>query len=513
MLPIAAGGMATVYLAKSRGTGGFERYVAIKLTHPHLEQASDGDFMADLLEEAKLAVRIKHPNIVPAIDVGEAGRSLFLVMDYVEGDSLSGLVRKARRSEEELPLGLTMRILCDALAGLHAAHELRDEEGRQLEVVHRDVSPQNILVGVDGMARLADFGIARAASRISQTRPGSVKGKVGYMAPEQLQGKELDRRCDVWAAGVIAWELVAKQRLFEGKDDMAVALHLVTEPLPDIAAARPDVPPALAQAIRCALTKERAERTPTAAAFRASLLEACKISGLALFDHDEVGAVVERLTRPMLDERHREAKLVLQTRRASLPEGPPSRPSSARGAGPTSAGPSWVRHTSVQAVDFDVGGVVDRAGTLEAEPTQKTDTSAVREAPPRSRDGRLLALGGLALGTVAVGALLGVVLASRDRRETTASSGGERPQAELTREPAVTTTTLDVAPSSSESSAPETTPSAQPAEPTAARATASATTSPSSSPTAAGSQLPSAGPRRPKGPPAPLAKSPYGPKR
>jgi serine/threonine-protein kinase len=495
--------MATVYLAKSRGTGGFERYVAIKLTHPHLEQASDGDFMADLLEEAKLAVRIKHPNIVPAIDVGEAGRSLFLVMDYVEGDSLSGLVRKARRSEEELPLGLTMRILCDALAGLHAAHELRDEEGRQLEVVHRDVSPQNILVGVDGMARLADFGIARAASRISQTRPGSVKGKVGYMAPEQLQGKELDRRCDVWAAGVIAWELVAKQRLFEGKDDMAVALHLVTEPLPDIAAARPDVPPALAQAIRCALTKERAERTPTAAAFRASLLEACKISGLALFDHDEVGAVVERLTRPMLDERHREAKLVVQTRRASLPEGPPSRPSS------RASGSALGRPTFVEAVDFDAGAVADRAGNVEAEPTQKTDTSAVREAPPRSRDGRLLALAGLALGTVAVGALLGAVLASRDRRET-AASAAERPLSEPARDSSATTTTLEVAPST-ESSAPES--SARYAEPAPTTIVTSASAIRSGSPTATGSQLPSAGPRRPKGPPAPLAKSPYGPKR
>ncbi len=274
ILPIASGGMATVCLAKSRGTGGFERYVAIKLTHPHLEGTQSG-LMADLLEEAKLAVRIRHPNIVQTLDVGENGESLFLVMDYVEGDSLSGLIRRAQRAGQELPLGMKLRVLCDALAGLHAAHDLKDEEGRALDVVHRDVSPQNILVGTDGMARLADFGIARAASRLSQTEPGSVKGKVAYMPPEQIQGGPLDRRCDVWAAGVIAWELVANRRLFEQHDQLAVAMQLLSDPIPGIHAVNPDVPHALAVAIGQALEKDRAARTPTAAAFRSALLEAC----------------------------------------------------------------------------------------------------------------------------------------------------------------------------------------------------------------------------------------------
>ncbi len=317
--------MATVYLAQSRGTGGFERFVAIKLTHPHLEGV-EGDFMADLLEEAKLAVRIRHPNIVPTLDVGESGKSLFLVMDYVEGDSLSGLIRRARKAGRELPLGMTMRILCDALAGLHAAHELKDDDGRGLEVVHRDVSPQNILVGTDGMARLADFGIARASSRISQTRPGAVKGKVAYMPPEQVQGGALDRRCDVWAAGVIAWELLARRRLFDQADDFAVALQLVMDPLPEMRSVNPNVPPALELVIKQALHKEKMARTPSAAAFRAGLIEACKSSGITLFEHDEVGAIVEELTRASLNERMRQAKAILAGRKPLLVGAPNSQP-------------------------------------------------------------------------------------------------------------------------------------------------------------------------------------------
>lgn len=494
VLPIAAGGMATVYLAKSKGTGGFERYVAIKLTHPHLESA-ESELMADLLEEAKLAVRVRHPNIVPTIDVGEAGRSLFLVMDYVEGDSLSGLVRKARRAGEELPLGMTMRILCDALSGLHAAHELKDEDGRQLEVVHRDVSPQNVLVGVDGMARLADFGIARAASRMSQTRPGAVKGKVAYMAPEQIQGREVDRRCDVWAAGVVAWELLARRRFFELGDDVAVALQIVTDPVPDLRAARPDVPPALERAISHALVKERAQRTPTAAAFRAALIEACKVSGVTLFDHEEVGAVVHRLTREMLEKRHRQAKEVLAKRLAAtgtplpIPPPPHSRP-------------------QTEVVPLPALGQPGPEGTSIV-PTQRTDTSAVREHLGRPRSDRKVAMIAAGGAFVALAVWASWVVGGKDEPTSSASSAtpvAAEPTAPSPppRGPEVTPPSIDTPPPPVEPvDVVETTePSATPAAQASASSGAAASTS------AATTQ-----PKRPTRTASPLATSPYGVKK
>src|SRR5580704_13773364 len=189
--------MATVYLARTVGPGGFTTEVALKLTHAHLRE--NPEFSHDLLEEAKLVARIRHHNVVPVIDVGEDPRGIYLVMEYVEGDSLAGLFKRAG-STRPIPLAIAARFMLDALEGLHAAHELRDEAGQLLGLVHRDFTPHNILIGTDGVARLADFGIAKAATRLGNTRMGMVKGKIAYMPPEQAKGLTLDRRCDVWAA-------------------------------------------------------------------------------------------------------------------------------------------------------------------------------------------------------------------------------------------------------------------------------------------------------------------------
>jgi serine/threonine protein kinase len=497
ILPVAAGGMATVYLAQSRGTGGFERFVAIKLTHPHLE-GIEGDFMADLLEEAKLAVRIRHPNIVPTLDVGESGKSLFLVMDYIEGDSLSGLIRRARKAGRELPLGMTMRILCDALAGLHAAHELKDDDGRGLEVVHRDVSPQNILVGTDGMARLADFGIARTSSRLSQTRPGAVKGKVAYMPPEQVQGGVLDRRCDVWAAGVIAWELLARRRLFDNADDFAVALQLVMDPLPEMRAVNPNVPPALELVISQALHKEKMARTPSAAAFRAGLIEACKTSGITLFEHDEVGAIVEELTRASLNERMRQAKAILAARKPVIVGAPPT----------SQPGQFALVHGPIPAAPGSTPGELIRSET-----TQPTDTSAVRDyEPKRKHDRRLVLVAGAMAAGIFTGALALFATAFRAKpaaspeAESSVSAAAESLPAQNTAAPRIE------ARPASDSSLPTAVPtSASSSAPTAApapTATSIAATSASAAPKGA----PSA--KKPKGGPgASLATNPYGGKR
>ena len=254
---IASGGMATVHLARMRGALGFARTVAIKRLHPHLAQ--DPEFASMLLDEAHLAARIRHPNVVSTLDVVAQGDELFLVMEYVNGEPLSRL-----RGESRLPLPVASAIVCDLLLGLHAAHEALSESGKPLGIVHRDVSPQNVLVGLDGVARVADFGVAKAASRIATTRDGTVKGKLHYMAPEQIQLRAVDRRADIYAAGVVAWESFAGQRLFVADDAAAVIAAVLAGPPQSLRTTRSDVPEALASVVERALAFRPSDRFSTA---------------------------------------------------------------------------------------------------------------------------------------------------------------------------------------------------------------------------------------------------------
>lgn len=301
VIQIARGGMATVYLARAEGHGGFDRYVALKLTAEHLRD--DPEFAEHLVEEAKLVAHLRHQNVVPVLDVGEHDLgAVFLVMDYVPGDSLGGLFKLARNHGESVAPRIGLRILIDALAGLHAAHEHRDEEGRPLQLVHRDFSPQNILVGTDGIARLTDFGIAKAASRASVTVAGTMKGKVSYASPEQARGKALDRRCDVWAGGVMAWEIFAGRKLYPSNE--RTLLEVVKGPPPRVRTAAPGVPPELDEIIAQALAFEVEERTPTAKQLARSLEDAARRHGL-LAEVEEVAEYVQRLVAPTLEDRKR----------------------------------------------------------------------------------------------------------------------------------------------------------------------------------------------------------------
>lgn len=313
LLPIASGGMATVYLGRSRGIGGFERDVAVKLTHAHL--VTSAEVAAELIEEAKLAVRVRHTNVVPVLDVGEDRFGLFLVMEYVEGDTLSGLQRRAAKSGNALSSAVGLRILVDALAGLHAAHELKDERGQRVGLVHRDFSPQNILVGLDGVSRLTDFGVAKAASRMSHTQAGGIKGKIAYMSPEQARARPVDRRCDVWAAGVVAWELLAGRRLYDSnQDDVGILLQIAGQVPPRLRSVASGVPRELDAAVASALTLDVEQRCPSAAAFERALLDACKAAGVALAGYGEVATVVESLCGARLAERRARAKEVFELR-------------------------------------------------------------------------------------------------------------------------------------------------------------------------------------------------------
>ncbi|HEY4103161.1 MAG TPA: protein kinase [Polyangiaceae bacterium] len=212
---IASGGMATVHLGKARGAFGFSNTVAIKRLFPQM--AKDPEFVAMFLDEARLASRVRHPNVVTVLDVLSERGELCLVMEYVEGESLSVLSRALREAKKPIPIPIAVAITASILHGLHAAHQATDQLGVPLGLVHRDVSPQNVIVGVDGIARLIDFGIAKAAGRSSVSRDGQLKGKIPYMAPEQIQGGVINHRTDIYGAAVILWELLSGERLFDGE--------------------------------------------------------------------------------------------------------------------------------------------------------------------------------------------------------------------------------------------------------------------------------------------------------
>jgi serine/threonine-protein kinase len=217
---IASGGMATVHLGRLLGEAGFSRTVAIKRLHENL--AKDPEFVSMFLDEARLASRVRHPNVVSILDVVVLGKEVFLVMDYVQGASVSRLARSARSGEKRIPPKISLSIAVGALQGLHAAHEAKSETGQLLGIVHRDVSPQNILVDVDGVARVIDFGVAKAAGRLQSTREGTLKGKLQYMPPEQIKGDEIDRRADIYSLSVVLWELLANRRMFKGQHDVSL---------------------------------------------------------------------------------------------------------------------------------------------------------------------------------------------------------------------------------------------------------------------------------------------------
>jgi serine/threonine-protein kinase len=216
--------MGVVYVGRLEGPAGFERTVAIKQLHGHL--AAHPEFTAMFLDEARLAARIVHPNVVATLDVVQSADRLLVVMDYVHGESLAHLARSCRERGERVPLSIAISIVVDVLYGLDAAHEATGPTGEPLGIVHRDVSPHNVMVGRDGVGRVLDFGIAKAASRIStQSDGGRIMGKLAYMAPEQLTREPADRRMDVFAVSIVLWELLTGERLFAGKSDTETDPH------------------------------------------------------------------------------------------------------------------------------------------------------------------------------------------------------------------------------------------------------------------------------------------------
>jgi serine/threonine protein kinase len=293
---IASGGMAAVHIGRLLGPVGFARTVAIKRLHPPL--AKDPEFVAMFLDEARLAARIRHPNVVSTLDVVATEGELFVVMEYVPGESLARLLRAVRTNKDLVPVPVAATIMVGVLHGLHAAHEARDERGDALRIVHRDVSPHNILVGTDGDAHVIDFGIAKARGRMQVTRQGQIKGKLSYMPSEQLLGQPLDHRADIFAASIVLWEALTGQRLYEGVDDGEVYAKVLSGSVDPPSLYAKGLSPAIDAIVMRGLARERTDRYSTAREM-ALAIEAA----VSLAPPSQVGRWVEGLVGEALAER------------------------------------------------------------------------------------------------------------------------------------------------------------------------------------------------------------------
>jgi serine/threonine-protein kinase len=290
--PLAEGGMASVWIARQRGKHGFEKLVALKTILP--QYASDLRFQQMFLDEARIASRIEHFNVARILDLGEEHDVLYLAMEYVDGDSLSKLRRAWQKKHVPAPTGVILRILADVCSGLHEAHELRGEDGTLLEIVHRDVSPHNILVSVKGVAKLIDFGIAKARDRLAgETNAGVLKGKIQYMAPEQALGRKVDRRADLWAVGATLYHVLTGKPPFDA-DNTLGTLHLLTSGRPPLPLP-PTVHPAIANLARKALTTPPERRFSSAAEMRDAIEAAMLDARVATTMADVASFVVEHL--------------------------------------------------------------------------------------------------------------------------------------------------------------------------------------------------------------------------
>lgn len=304
---LATGGMAEIFLARLQGAAGFEKLVCVKRLLPHLSK--DQQLVTMFLAEARIAAQISHPNVCSVFELGEIDGKHFIAMEYLEGLPLS-CFRRTDMYPGHPEAGLIAGLGVQACEGLHHAHNLKRPDGTLLEVVHRDVSANNLFATVDGVVKVLDFGIAKVQDASVRTTTGSVKGTYAYMAPEQLRGERLDRRTDVFALGAVLWELFARTHLFKRETDFLTFQAITTDPIPDICELRPDVPPDLADVIAKALSRDREQRWPTARAMGEALAK----SVAAIGGPWTQSAISEEIARGF-DDRLAEQRQLIRTAR------------------------------------------------------------------------------------------------------------------------------------------------------------------------------------------------------
>ncbi|MCU0663778.1 MAG: serine/threonine protein kinase [Myxococcota bacterium] len=266
---LGRGGMATVYMGQVSGLAGFEKLVTVKVIHQHLAQ--EQQFQDMFLDEARLSARIQHPNVAATQEVGKEDGLLYMVGEFVEGQSLKTVMSKARRRSTRLSHPMAAYVAACVCDGLHAAHELTDEEGRPLGLVHRDISPPNVMISYQGFVKLIDFGVAQARGRLSHTEAGAIKGKMGYLAPEQLQCKRLDRRCDIFALGVMLYELTSGHHPFPGETGLERLNRIAHGDYRPPRSVEPSIDPKLERIVVKALANRREDRFDSAAEMGAAL--------------------------------------------------------------------------------------------------------------------------------------------------------------------------------------------------------------------------------------------------
>ena len=469
---IASGGMATVYLGRQRGQAGFARTVAIKRLHP--QHAKEPDFVSMFLDEARLAARIRHPNVVPTIDVVATDGELFLVMEYVQGESLARLLKANHHRHEHPPLRVVAAILADALHGLHAAHEATSERGEPLGLVHRDVSPHNVLVGVDGVARIVDFGIAKASGRIQTTREGQLKGKIAYMAPEQIRGA-VTRKTDVYAASVCLWEAVTGKRLFHGENDAVVLDQVLNGQVKPPSEHVPGLDPAWDSIVLRGLERDPDLRYATAREMALDIE-----SRLSLARATDVGAWVESLAHDALARRAAEVTRVESASDVDIAVPP--------------AGPAGIDVTTTTA---PAAAPPETASAREQTSSRVHALSRpVLEAPPVGRRSRAALVAAIVVAGVAIAAIVAATRPSTTVGAAASSaSATSLPPAEPGAPVVAASTVVAAAPVAPSSTARPAAPSASPA-PSASEPPA--TLAPTRAPRAGGAHA--GAPARTKGP-------------
>ncbi len=298
---LAVGGMGEVFLARQSAVAGFDRLVILKSLLPDLAQQPE--FVEQFLDEAKVAATLNHPNIVSIYEVGSWNGTYFIAMEYIRGDNLSRLQRAAGRMKTGVPVDVAAFIVHDAAHALDHAHKAEDIHGKPQNIVHRDISPQNIMVRTDGVTKVVDFGIAKAANRTSRTATGLLKGKVQYMSPEQVQGAELDGRADQFALGVVLWELLARQKLFTGQSEIDILRSVINRPIPLLSTQTAGVPPRLERCVARMLARDREQRYPSLAECAADLKGFLESGGMknaqartATFVKETLGEEIEAKT-------------------------------------------------------------------------------------------------------------------------------------------------------------------------------------------------------------------------
>jgi serine/threonine protein kinase len=316
--------MAEIYLARSTGIEGFQKLVVLKRIHP--QHASNREFVTMFLDEARIAATLQHPNIAQVYDIGEEGGAYFFTMEYIHGEDVRSILRTAYLRSKGIPLPQALSIVIGAAAGLHAAHDKCGLDGEPLGIVHRDVSPSNVLVSFDGCIKVVDFGVAKAEQRESQTRAGTLKGKVAYMSPEQCRGLPVDRRSDVFALGILLYELTLGKRLFKGDNEYQIMQRIVGGDIPRPSSIQSRYPAQLEQIVLTALAGEPAERTPSAEALQLLLLAFAREHRLDI-SPPPLAAFMRELFAPELEARSaaaRSQKLASRSKRPAPVE--PARP-------------------------------------------------------------------------------------------------------------------------------------------------------------------------------------------